>query len=127
MSYVLLVMLLIIIQYMYFTMRCGMARGKDTVVAPAISGDENYERAYRVQINTLEQMAVVLPAMWICAASFRADVAAILGAIFFIARFTYAAAYMKDPSTRAVGFVVGFFSSVALVLCSLYGVISQLI
>jgi len=127
MDFVYLVTLLLLIQYVFFAMKTGMARGKDTVVAPATSGDEKYERAFRVQMNTLEQLIIVLPAMIICALSFRADVAAILGAIFLVTRFIYAAAYMKDPKTRALGFVSGFFATIALLLCSLYGVIMQLV
>ena len=84
MSYVALVTLLLLIQYMYFTLQTGLARGKDTVVAPATTGDVMYERKSRVQINTLEQLMVTLPAMWVCAHYFRPDVAAILGAIFFL-------------------------------------------
>ena len=98
MSYVALVTLALLIQYMYFTFQAGMARGKDTVVAPATTGDEMYERKSRVQINTLEQLAVTLPAMWVCAHFFRADVAAVLGGIFFLSRFAFAALYIKDPS-----------------------------
>jgi len=127
MSYVALVTLLLLIQYMFFTMRAGMARGKDTVVAPATTGDELYERKSRVQMNTLEQLAVTLPAMWVCAHYFRADVAAILGAVFFISRFVFSALYIKDPKSRAPGFIPGFFANVALVLCAAFGVINQMI
>lgn len=127
MSYVALVTLLLLIQYMYFTLQAGMARGKDTVVAPATTGDEMYERKSRVQINTLEQLAVTLPAMWVCAHYFRADVAAVLGGIFFLSRFAFSALYIKDPKSRAPGFIPGFFANVGLVICSLFGVISQLI
>ena len=127
MSYVALVTLLLLIQYMYFTFQAGMARGKDIVVAPATTGDEMYERKSRVQINTLEQLAVTLPGMWICAHYFRPDVAALLGAIFFCSRFVFSALYIKDPKSRAPGFIPGFFANVGLVLCAAFGVISQLI
>ena len=121
-----LVTLLILIQYIYFTMRVGMARGKE-VKAPATSGEEVFERKLRVQMNTLEQMMVTLPAMWVCAHFYRADAAAILGAVFIVGRFLYSATYVKDPSKRAPGFILGFLANVLLVLASLWGVISQLI
>lgn len=121
-----IVTLLIIIQYMYFTMSAGMARGKE-IKAPATSGDEIFERKLRVQLNTLEQMMVTLPTMWLCAHFFRADVAAVLGTIFIIGRFIYSATYVKDPSKRALGFVIGFLANVVLVLASLWGVVSKLI
>lgn len=121
-----LVTLLILIQYMYFTLQAGMARGKE-ITAPATTGDEMFERKLRIQLNTLEQMMVTLPAMWVCAHYFRDDVAAILGTAFIVGRFLYASAYTKDPTKRAPGFIVGFFANVILILCSLWGVINQLV
>ena len=63
MTYVVLVTLLILIQYLIFMMQAGAARGKSGLKAPAVTGNEVYERAARVQINTLEQMAITLPAV----------------------------------------------------------------
>jgi hypothetical protein len=71
MEFVALVTLLLIFQYMTFMMLCGMARAKGDVKAPATSGDEMYERALRVQMNTVEQLVITLPAMWICAMYYR--------------------------------------------------------
>lgn len=127
MTYVILVTILLLAQYMFFTMRTGMARGKDTVVAPATTGDEHFERCFRVQMNTLEQMAVTLPAMWVCATYFRADVAAILGIVFLIGRFIFSAAYISNPPKRALGMVMGFLANVALMLCCLWAAISQIL
>jgi len=121
-----LVTLLILIQYMYFTLRAGMARGKE-IKAPATSGDEIFERKLRVQLNTLEQMMVTLPAMWVCAHFYRTDAAWILGTAFIVGRFLYSSMYVKDPSKRAPGFIIGFFANVLLVLASLWGVVSQLV
>ena len=126
MTYVALVTLLILAQYFFFVMQAGMARGKDTVVAPATTGDEMYERKARVQLNTLEQLIITLPAMWICAQYFRADVAAIMGLAFLIGRFLYSYLYIKNPKSRAPGFVIGFFANVILVATGLYGVIMSL-
>ena len=121
-----LVSLLILLQYMYFTLRVGMARGSE-IKAPAVSGSELFERTLRVQLNTLEQLMVTLPAMWICAYFYRADAAAILGTAFIVGRFIYSASYVRDPAKRAPGFVIGFLANVLLILASLWGVISKLI
>ena len=123
MAYVALVTLLILVQYFYFIWQTGMARGKDTVVAPATTGDEVFERKFRVQMNTLEQLMITLPAMWICAHYFRADVAAILGWVFIIGRFAYSYMYIKNPKSRGLGFMIGFLANVLLIGCGLYGVI----
>ncbi len=126
MIYVALVTILILMQYVFFTMQAGMARGKGEVKAPAISGDENFERHCRVQTNTVEQLIVTLPAMWICAHYFRTDVAAILGVVFLVGRFLYARAYVKDPASRGLGFVSGFLANIALLLCCLYALVTGL-
>lgn len=127
MIYVALVTLLILAQYSFFFMQAGMARGKGEVKAPAVSGDELFERANRVQTNSLEQMVITLPAMWVCAHYFRADIAAILGFTYFVGRFLYSFSYMKEPSKRAMGFMIGFLANTALLLCGFWGVISTLL
>ena len=126
MAYVALVTLLILVQYFFFMMQAGFARGKDTVVAPATTGDEMYERKSRVQMNTLEQIIITLPAMWVCAHYFRADVAAILGWVFIIGRFYYSYLYIKTPKSRGPGFMIGFLANVILIGCGLFGVISTM-
>lgn len=123
MTYVILVTILLLLQYIYFMSLVGVARQKADLKAPATSGDEGYERANRVHINTLEQLIITLPAMWICGVYFRADVAAALGTLFLIGRFIYAAAYRKDPTTRGTGMMIGFMANVALLLCGLYVVV----
>ena len=127
MSYVALVTLLLLVEYMYFTGQAGMARGRAGIQAPAMTGDETFERASRVQLNTLEQLIITIPAMWICANYFRADVAAILGVIFLLGRLIYRSAYMKDPTTRVSGMVTGFLANIALILSAGWGVISNLL
>jgi len=126
MTYVALITLLILVQYFFFVMQAGMARGKDKVVAPATTGDEVYERKLRVQINTLEQLMITLPAMWVCAHYFRADVAAIMGLAFLIGRFLYSYLYIKSPKSRAPGFVIGFLANIVLLAGGFYGVITSL-
>lgn len=127
MSYVALVTLLLLLQYMVFCMMAGLARGKAGIKAPAMTGDENFERNLRVQMNTLEQLVVTLPLMWVCAYFFRPDVAAIAGSVFFVGRVLYGLAYVADPSKRALGMMLGFFSNVAMLLASFYAVVMTLV
>ena len=56
---------LLLIEYLIFTVMTGFARGKGNVQAPAVSGNEHYERMLRVQQNTLEQLIIVIPSLWI--------------------------------------------------------------
>tara|TARA_R110001592_G_scaffold363398_2_gene687949 strand:+ start:20888 stop:21268 length:381 start_codon:yes stop_codon:yes gene_type:complete len=126
MEYVALVTVLLVSQYMVFIMLVGAARGKTGVKAPAVTGDENFERAYRVQMNTLEQLVVALPALWVSGWYFDSMVAALLGLAFFLGRVMYRAAYVKDPEKRGVGFGIGFAAVLGMIGTALWGVISAL-
>ncbi len=127
MGYVALVTILILAQYLFFTVKAGLARGKDGVKAPAMTGGEQFERCLRVQLNTLEQMAISIPAMWLCASFFRADVAAVFGITYLIGRFIYAASYVTAPEKRVLGMATTVLSNVILMLCALFGVIRIII
>ena len=126
MEYVALVTLLLVIQYLTFTMLVGAARSKSGIKAPAIAGDEHFERAYRVQMNTLEQLVLTLPALWLSGLYFNSMVAALLGLAFFLGRVLYRAGYVKDPAKRGPGFGIGFLASIGLVLTAAWGVITAL-
>lgn len=126
MEYVALVTVLLVSQYMVFIALVGAARAKSGIKAPAVTGDENFERAYRVQMNTLEQLVVVLPALWVSGMYFDSLVAALLGLAFFLGRVIYRAAYVKAPEKRGIGFGIGFLAVLGLLGTGLWGVISAL-
>ena len=126
MQYLSLVTLLLVIQYMIFTMMVGAARSKSGIKAPAVTGDENFERAYRVQMNTLEQLVMTLPALWLSALYFEPFVAALLGLAFFLGRALYRMGYMKSPEKRGPGFGIGFLATIGLIGTALWGMISAL-
>ena len=126
MDYVALVTVLLVSQYMVFMMLVGAARGKSGIKAPAVTGDEGFERAYRVQMNTLEQLMVALPALWVSGMYFDSLVAALLGMAFFLGRVMYRAGYVKDPEKRGMGFGIGFLAVLGLIGTALWGVISAL-
>ena len=126
MAFVALVTLLILCQYVVFMGLCGKARAESGLLAPAVVGDESFERAYRVQMNTLEQMVVTIPAMWVCANFFMPLVAAILGLAFVVGRILYRMTYVKDPASRGPGMMIGFLANIGLLLCGLWGVVTQL-
>ena len=126
MSYIILVTVALLIQYTYFSMSAGMERVKADIKAPATTGDETFERKLRVQMNTLEQLIITIPAMWICGIYFRADVAAILGLIFLVGRFIFSAAYINEPASRSKGMIIGFLANMALLVCCLITAITHL-
>ncbi len=122
-----IVTLIALLEYMAFTLNVGLGREKYGVAAPAISGDPVWERTYRVQQNTMEQLLVFLPALWIFAHFWSPTSAAAVGALFLIGRPIYAASYIKDPKSRSAGFLIGFASNAILVIGSLIGAIRSLL
>jgi uncharacterized MAPEG superfamily protein len=109
MELVVLITLLALIQYMFFGYKAGMARKKYGIRAPAVTGHPTFERYYRVQMNTLEQLVAFVPALWLFSTMLERvgapgnELAAVLGVIWIVGRAIYARAYIADPSTRAKG------------------------
>ena len=112
---------LALVEYIWFSMRCGQVRGRRDVAAPAMSGDPEFERALRVQYNTIEQLVVFLPALFLFAHFVSEPVAAGLGVIFVIGRALYARAYVNDPSKRGPGFGLTIIQNYILTLGALIG------
>ena len=126
MLYVAIVLSLVLLQYSYFSFVVGAARGKYQVSAPAVTGHKYFERAYRIQQNTLEQLIILVPSMFLFASYVHALTAAILGVVFILSRFIYFSAYMKDPKSRGTGFVLGFLASHVMLLGGLGGAVWKL-
>jgi len=100
----------------------GRARGRYGIKAPAVTGHEMFERAYRVQMNTLEGALPMLPALWLYAGFIGDAGAAIAGAVWLLARVWYALAYLSDPAKRSGGFAISFLAFAGLWLGALWGV-----
>lgn len=62
-----LVTLLAIAFYFFTCINVSRARTKTGVKVPATSGHPDFECAFRIQMNTLEWMPIVLPALWLFA------------------------------------------------------------
>ncbi len=122
-----LVTLVALLEYMFFTLQTGMKRAEFGVEVPATSGNENWERYFRVQQNTLEQLMIFLPGLWLFAHFWSPTVAAAIGLLFLIGRPLYFAAYVRKPESRTAGFLMGFFCNVVLVLGGLVGAIRALL
>jgi uncharacterized MAPEG superfamily protein len=112
---------LALIEYIVIQSLTGRARGKYGVKAPATTGDPTFERYYRVQMNTIEQLVVFLPSLFLFATYVSTGIAAILGLVFIVARAIYAKSYVEDPEKRGLGFGLGFAATAVLVLGGLIG------
>ncbi len=127
MEYVAIVLALVLLQYTFFALQVGLARGKYNVNAPAVTGHDTFERYYRVQQNTLEQLVVFIPGLFLFASYIHALTAAGLGLVFFIGRIIYFKAYIGDPKSRGLGFMLTFIPSMVLVIGGLVGAVLKLI
>ena len=103
----------------------GVARGRYKIKAPATTGPEGFERAFRVQMNTLENVVIFLPAMWLAALYFSPRIASVIGAVWVMARIWYAVAYVRNPKSRGTAFVVAFLAWGTLMILASWGVLTS--
>jgi len=126
MAYVDIVTALALLQFIVFGFKVGGARGRYGVKAPATTGNEIFERHFRVQQNTLELLIALLPGLYLFSRHWSPVVAAVLGVIYLIGREVYAAGYVKEPAKRSAGFGMSFLPTATLVLGGLAGAVRQL-
>ena len=98
------------------------ARGRYGIKAPAVTGHEMFERAYRIQMNTLENALPLLLALWLYAGFIGDRGAGVMGAVWLVARVWYAIAYQANPAKRGPGFNIAFLAFAGLWLGALWGV-----
>ena len=106
-------------QFILFGVQVGSLRAKHGVKAPATTGHDEFERMNRVHVNTMEQLVVFLPALWLHAQYSNPLWGAIIGLVYIVGRFVYRAEYLKDPSSRSPGFSMSMIPSVVLLVWAL--------
>ena len=120
-----IVTLAALITYQGTAMAVGQARVQHKVIPPACSGPEPFERALRVQQNTLEQLVFFLPSFWLAALLGNQDWACLLGFIWVGGRVAYGVGYRQAAVKRGAGFGISISASLALLVMALVGVFSQ--
>lgn len=108
-------------QYIVFMLRAGAARGRYDVAAPATHGHPLFERHLRVQENTMEQLIVFLPSIFVFAYYVSSAFAFLLGLVFIGGRSLYARAYVTDPARRGPGFALTLGSNLVLLSGAVIG------
>jgi len=119
-----LVIGLALVEFFLFGWAVARARVRYGVPAPATSGNEVFERYFRVQMNTLEQLIVFVPAILLFGRYVNAYVAAALGVIFLIGRAVYFQGYVKSPRGRHIGFLLSAIPNVTLLIGGIIGAIT---
>jgi uncharacterized MAPEG superfamily protein len=121
MPYTDIVTALALLQFVWFGMQVAQARGKHGVKAPAITGNEIFERYFRVHQNTLELLIAFIPGLYLFNHYFNPLWGAGLGVVYLIGRQVYAASYVKDPTSRSAGFGLSMLPTLILILAGLVG------
>ncbi|MDB5822943.1 MAG: hypothetical protein JWR21_1647 [Herminiimonas sp.] len=111
--------------YIWTIYNVGRARGKFGIDAPTMDGPVQFQSVLRVQINTLEQLVLHLPAMWLCAVALDDEWAAIAGAVWVVGRIIYALGYYKDPKRRGAGFGIALLATITLMVGAASGLIQS--
>ncbi|MES2297408.1 MAG: MAPEG family protein [Pseudomonadota bacterium] len=109
--------------YFWMGMNAARARVKHGIKAPVMDGPIEFMSVHRVLANTLEQMAVFLPALWMCAVFLGDAWAAAGGALWCVGRVLYALGYYQDPSRRTLGFTMSFSATILLMLGTAVGIL----
>ncbi len=119
--------ILALLVYLMTFWRAGKMRGQHKILAPATSGHPEFDRAYRVQMNTIEQLVLFLPLLWLATLYFHtiAWLPAAFGLVWSIGRIVYMQAYMADPSKRSLGFGIGALATVGLLILAIIGIVQS--
>lgn len=114
-----------LLMYIWTFTQVGRARGKHKVAAPATDGPMEFLIAMRVQANTVEQLILFLPLLWLCSMYMSDVIAASLGAIWIVGRIIYALGYYRDPEKRHIGFGIASLAGLGLLIGAIAGLITH--
>lgn len=127
MAWLLIVMVIALLQFYGFGIAVARARARFGVAAPATTGHPVFERYFRVQMNTLEQLVAFLPAIWLFAQFYDPRWAAALGVVYLTGRQIYFMSYVKDPKSRSLGFAMTSLPTLIMLGSVLYYAVKLLL
>jgi glutathione S-transferase len=124
-QYTALVSLLTVAFYFFLATRVAVAHVKFNVPLPATHGNDDFERVYRVHLNTLEWLPTFLIPLWLCAIYLNDLLAAAFGVVWIAGRVLYFAGYRQAVQKRLPGFFVQSVACVLLFAGALIGIIMR--
>lgn len=104
----------------------GAARFKYKIQPPQTTGNETFERIYRTHQNTLEQIVLFLPCLWLYSIFVDPKWGAILGAVWIVGRIAYAWGYYIEASKRAAGNAIASLATLVLMFGTLFNLVRGL-
>jgi uncharacterized membrane protein YecN with MAPEG domain len=114
-----IVTILALLLYAFMSFRVGQARTKYGVPAPAITGNPDFERVFRVHANTLEWLPIFLPSLWLFALAWSDLVAAAIGLVWIVGRWLYMTGYAREAKARSLGFGIQALATAVLLFGAL--------
>jgi glutathione S-transferase len=121
-----LVTCLAMLFYFFASVQVSRARIAYGVKLPAISGHPDFERVFRVHMNTLEWMPVFLPSLWLFAVYISDTIAAAIGVVWILGRILYMAGYTKAVEKRGPGFAIQALACIVLLIGALGAIVWRL-
>ncbi|MCB9641347.1 MAG: MAPEG family protein [Myxococcales bacterium] len=113
--------------YYYTMFRVSGARYKYKVPVPQTTGNLDFERFFRVQQNTVEQLVFFVPALWLFSFYVSPMWGGILGGVWALGRFIYAQGYYAEAKKRGPGFAISSLTGVVLWVGALINIIRALL
>jgi glutathione S-transferase len=112
--------------FFFISIYVGYARTKYGIKAPATTGNDDFERIFRVQMNTLESLVLFLPALWLFGHYVSPLWAGVTGAVWLVGRVDYAISYARSAAARSRGFGISALAFVVLALGAGIGVVVRI-
>ena len=88
-----------------------------------MTGHDEFERAVRVQMNTIEGAIAFLPSLWVAAIYFGGWIPPLAGFVWVMGRVIYMIGYMAAPEKREIGFTIQALALVVLILLAIWGIV----
>jgi glutathione S-transferase len=127
MEAVAIVSVLALMQFFWFGFEVGKMRVKHACKAPSITGAPEFERMFRVQQNTMEQLVMFIPTIWMFGYLVNPLWGAGMGVVYLVGRAIYRVAYVKDPKSRSLGFMLSFLPTTIMMIWVLVEAVRKLL
>jgi glutathione S-transferase len=115
--------LLAIIVTFVFASRVAYLRGRYKVEAPATAGNPDFERGFRAHMNTVENLVLFVPLLWLATIYYGGRLPFWIGLVWILSRIVYAYGYaQKNTQMRGPGAGIGFLCLMALFVLAVIGI-----
>ena len=115
--------LLAILVTFIFASRVAYLRGRFKIEAPATIGNPDFERGFRTHLNTIENLVLFVPLLWLATLYYGGTLPFWIGLVWVLSRVIYAYGYaQKNTQMRGPGAGLGFLSLLALLVLAVIGI-----